>query len=256
MNAASHDSNAERPIAVVTVCRNDLANLRNAVASVQALADPRVRHIVVDGASTDGTPEWLAQAGASLFHWRSEPDGGIYDAMNKGWAAAPADAWILFIGADDRLLSLPAAAELRDAEAAQAGMVYGTTTRGTRPFRSRLDSTIRFRNTLHHQSLLVAKSASPQPPFDVRYAVCGDWDFNARLWRGGARAVFSPSLRAFASPAGVSARRPLRESFLIGWRHGGPLAALLAWSLALRGRVVEHRAGSQPGQAVLGDWRP
>ena len=42
---------------------------------------------------------------------------------------------------------------------------------------------LRLRNTLHHQSLLVLKSVHPQPPFDPRYRIYGDWDFNIRLWQ-------------------------------------------------------------------------
>jgi rhamnosyltransferase len=232
---------ADRPIAVVTVCRNPGPALREALASVRALADSRVRHIVIDGASTDGSVEYLAGIGATLHHWRSEPDTGIYDAMNKGWSAAPADAWVIYIGADDRLLCIPSPAELRAAEAAGHRIVYGTTLRGTTPFRSRLDSTIRVRNTLHHQSLLIAKPVSPAPPFDPRYAVCGDWDFNIRLWKRGLTALRLESLQAYAAPDGRSARRPLKESFRVAARASGAWAGAIAWLLALRGRIVQAR---------------
>ena len=223
-------------IAVITVCRNPGALLHEAIASVQALHDPRVRQIVIDGASTDGTPAYLQSIGDPLHHWRSEPDGGIYDAMNKGWAAAPADAWVLCLGADDRLLQLPADEELRAAEAAGHGIVYGSTLVGSRAFRSRLDAGIRFRNTLHHQSMLVHKVLAPAPPFDTRYRVYGDWEFNLRLWRGGASAVHSAALRAYAAPGGASAPRPLVESYRVARRHGGLLAGVVAWLLALAAR--------------------
>ena len=225
---------ADRCIAVITVCRNPGALLREAIESVQALHDARVRQIVIDGASTDGTPAYLQSIGAQLHHGRSEPDGGIYDAMNKGWAEAPADAWVLYLGADDRLLQLPDAAELQAVEAAGHGIVYGTTLLGERPFRSRLDGSIRFRNTLHHQSLLVRKGLSPTPPFDTTLRVYGDWDFNARLWRQGERAVFSAALRAYAAPGGASAPRPLGESYAVGRRHGGLIGGAVAWLLAAR----------------------
>lgn len=233
-----------RCIAVVTVCRNPGALLREAIDSVQALRDPRVRQIVVDGASTDGTPEYLRSMADRLHYWCSEPDGGIYDAMNKGWAAAPEDAWVIYIGADDRLLQLPGADELHAADEAGHGMVYGTTMAGTRAFRSRLDSGIRFRNTLHHQSLLVRKELSPSAPFDTRYRVYGDWDFNVRLWRQGVSAVYSPTLRAFAAPGGASAPRPMVESFRVARRHGGLTAGIVAWLLAF--------AAGLPGRAPTG----
>lgn len=215
-------------IAVVTVCRNPGACLPRAVESVARLNDPRVVHIVIDGASTDGTAEYLRANGRHLFHWVSEPDTGIYDAMNKGWAAAPEHSHILFLGADDQLLSLPSPQEIATTDACGAGIIFGTTIVGQMPFRSRWDRGIRFRNTVHHQSMLIRKSLSPMPPFDTRYRVYGDWDFNLRLWRNGVVAAHSPALKALADPGGASSARPVLESFLIARRNIGFGAGVVA----------------------------
>ena len=76
-------------LTVVTVCRNALADLKPSVESVlkqKARGSITIEHVVVDGASSDGTPEWLAQqqAAGNIERFVSEPDAGIYDAMNKG----------------------------------------------------------------------------------------------------------------------------------------------------------------------------
>lgn len=76
-------------LTVVTVCRDALADLKPTVESVlaqKAKGRIGIEHVVVDGASTDGTPEWLAaqQAAGNIERYVSEPDAGIYDAMNKG----------------------------------------------------------------------------------------------------------------------------------------------------------------------------
>lgn len=76
-------------LTVVTVCRNDLPALRATMASVlgqKMKGSLSIEHLVVDGASTDGTPAWLAeqQAAGNIEAYISEPDSGIYDAMNKG----------------------------------------------------------------------------------------------------------------------------------------------------------------------------
>lgn len=84
--------NAETPIfdlTVVTVCRNVLAELKETTASVlrqKAKHSISIEHIIVDGASTDGTPEWLVEIKeqGKIESYVSEPDCGIYDAMNKG----------------------------------------------------------------------------------------------------------------------------------------------------------------------------
>ena len=86
---------------------------------------------------------------------------------------------------------------------------------------------------MHHQSMLVRKSLSPAPPFDVRYRVYGDWDFNLRLWRSGVMATYSPSLGALADPGGASATRPVAESFLIGSRNCGFGAGMVAVGVVL-----------------------
>src|SRR5258705_13862998 len=94
-------SSAPRPIAIVVVTRNCLAALDTPVDPIRRLNDSRVRPILVDGASTDGTAERVLALRGWAHHADSAPDSGIYDAMNKGWAAAPADAFILYLGAGD-----------------------------------------------------------------------------------------------------------------------------------------------------------
>ena len=79
----------EFQLTVVTVCWNSLADLEPTVASVlrqKAKGSISIEHLLVDGASTDGTPEWLAGqlAAGRIERYVSEPDRGIYDAMNKG----------------------------------------------------------------------------------------------------------------------------------------------------------------------------
>ncbi len=90
-----------RKISVVTVCYNPGEILLEAIRSVQAQDFPNVEHVIIDGGSKDGTPERVAglvRAGDVLV---SEPDKGIYDAMNKGIARASGDA-IALLNADDR----------------------------------------------------------------------------------------------------------------------------------------------------------
>lgn len=72
---------------VVTITYDNLPGLRRTVASVDEQDFTNVEHIVIDGGSTDGSAQWLAsQEPHEHRSWSSEPDGGIYDAMNKGIA--------------------------------------------------------------------------------------------------------------------------------------------------------------------------
>jgi hypothetical protein len=219
------------PIALIIVCRNALPALLQTVASVKALADARILPIIIDGSSTDGTPEWLATARSWTFHARSEPDTGIYEAMNKGWAAAPESAYILFLGAGDLLYELPADALLRDSWGHAWALVLGDTRVGDAPFRSRWCNELRLRNTAHHQAMLVHKSVSRHPPFDERLKVYADWDFNLRLFRTGLRARYVPGLRTSAEPEGASWSMEMNEIHFVAKRHGGTFVGAAAWAL-------------------------
>jgi glycosyltransferase involved in cell wall biosynthesis len=90
----------EPTISVITVCYNSSATLGRALQSVVMQNWPKVEPIVIDGASTDNTPEILHQFGPKLACVVSEPDNGIYDAMNKGLSKAAGDI-ICFLNADD-----------------------------------------------------------------------------------------------------------------------------------------------------------
>ena len=88
-------------ISVITVCYNSAATLARALQSVADQDWSRVEHIVIDGASKDETAGIIQQFRSRLTHVLSEPDEGIYDAMNKGLDRACGDI-ICFLNADDR----------------------------------------------------------------------------------------------------------------------------------------------------------
>lgn len=71
---------------VITVCRNAEALIERTIRSVLSQTYHNVRYMIIDGASTDGTVDIIRKYQDSLTYWVSEPDKGIYDAMNKGLA--------------------------------------------------------------------------------------------------------------------------------------------------------------------------
>lgn len=87
-------------ISVITVCYNSASTVLDTLRSVAAQSHPEIEHIVVDGASTDGTQEIVRTQGAHVAKFVSERDRGIYDAMNKGLALATGDI-IGTLNADD-----------------------------------------------------------------------------------------------------------------------------------------------------------
>lgn len=100
--------NQELPydLTVVTVCRNALHLLPRCIASVQPLYQFRIRveHLIVDGASSDGTVSylWCQRHAGRITRYISEPDSGIYHAMNKAIHLARGRV-LVFINADDEI---------------------------------------------------------------------------------------------------------------------------------------------------------
>lgn len=86
-------------VSVVTPTLNRRELLAETVASVSAQSYPHLEHIVVDGGSTDGTVEMLASMAG--IRWLSEPDGGMYEAVNKGLRLAIGDT---YLNSDDQYL--------------------------------------------------------------------------------------------------------------------------------------------------------
>jgi len=88
-------------VSIVTVVRNAAGTIEECLQSVASQSHVDVEHIVIDGASTDGTMDVVDRHRDQLAVVVSEPDRGIYDAMNKGIAVATGDV-IGTLNADDR----------------------------------------------------------------------------------------------------------------------------------------------------------
>ncbi len=91
-------------ISVITVCYNSAKTLERTLRSVVEQDYQDVEHILIDGGSSDGSADILAAYRTGLAHLVSEPDHGIYDAMNKGLALARGEI-ICFLNADDYYVS-------------------------------------------------------------------------------------------------------------------------------------------------------
>lgn len=87
-------------VSIVTVSFNSAETIADTLRSVGSQANAEIEHIVVDGGSSDATAELVVTHGTHVSRFISEPDAGIYDAMNKGLALASGE-WIGFLNADD-----------------------------------------------------------------------------------------------------------------------------------------------------------
>ena len=91
----------EQPlISIVTVVFNGIKYLQQTIDSVANQTYPNIEYIIIDGGSTDGTVDLIKANEANVDHWISEPDRGLYDAMNKGISKAKGEL-IGMINSDD-----------------------------------------------------------------------------------------------------------------------------------------------------------
>ena len=190
-------------ISIITVAFNAARTIADTFESVAAQTHPEIEHIVVDGASTDGTQEVVkrhAKHGARLI---SEPDKGIYDAMNKGLAQTTGEV-VGFLNSDDFYADASVLAKIANAfqdpavDACYADLVYVTqdNSRVVRYWKSKPFTKGDFAKGWcpAHPTFYVRKSVIERLGyFDQSYKLAADVEFMMRyLERGQVRAAYIP----------------------------------------------------------------
>lgn len=207
------------PITIITPTKNCKKILKDTILSIKRHKNKNIEYIIIDGNSNDGTIDLIKEYNGCIDYWVSEKDSGIYDAMNKGWQLVNKDRFVLFLGAGDRLVSLPTEnlAILKDK------IVYGKVQIGRNTlFVSQLSKISKFTNTIHHQGLLLPKRLHIEKPFDTRYKVYADFDLIQRLIKEKLSFVYSDSFVTYAMPGGLSENFS-KEVYMIAYKNYGPL---------------------------------
>ncbi|MCM1310488.1 MAG: glycosyltransferase [Bacteroides sp.] len=227
-------------ISVITITYNAALTLPATLASVEAQTFRDFEYLIVDGASTDGTVE-IARV-CPIAQVVSEPDRGLYDAMNKGLHRARG-RYVLFLNAGDAFPSPNTLQQYADAIASAPcapGVVYGQTRLvdsnrhyvGERHYRAPQELTAKSflgGMVVCHQAMLVRRDLAPD--YDLRYRFSADYDWGCKILKASPLNVYINDYVADYLSEGLTTanrRSSLMERFRSMTANYGLLPALFS----------------------------
>lgn len=175
-------------ISIITIAYNAVEVIENTILSVIKQTYPNIEYIIIDGGSTDGTVDIIKKYEDKIAYWVSEPDEGIYDAMNKGIKKATGD-WINFINSGDYLLDSNVILKFMELHDPNADIVYGDTKISIsniqvsyihKPEPLKL---IEQKMVFGHPSSFVKAYLLKKMPFDTSFKSSGDYNFFIQCYR-------------------------------------------------------------------------
>ncbi len=208
-------------LSIVTINLDMRDGLHRTLDSIAAQSFTDYEVIVVDGGSTDGSVDLLRARNDLVSFWTSEPDRGIYDAMNKGVALCRGD-WVAFINAGDALADSEVLRDLFQGSAwSDADVLYGDcrveyADGSGRLWRGAPVERLPFGMAFAHQAAVVRREILLEVPFGVP-GIASDYGFFVRCWHDRRRFHRLDRVVAIVAAGGVSDRRRLRST-LERWR--------------------------------------
>lgn len=222
-------------VSIITVCFNAEKHLEETIRSVLGQQYPHIEYIIIDGASRDGTLDIIHKYGDRISKVVSEPDAGLYDAMNKGLRHATGD-YVFFLNADDALYA-PDTLEKMLEQCTDADAIYGEALfvneqgapLGLRSAQTphKTPAQLNWKSFRHgmnvsHQAFLLRRSLAED--YDLRYSVCADIDWMIRCLKNCHTVCNSGRIVSKFRIGGSSTqsrRTGWKERFLILKKHYG-----------------------------------
>ncbi len=216
-------------VSIITVCHNSESSIAATIRSVLAQKFSGIEYIIIDGASNDGTVEIIKSFGTQISKWVSEPDHGLYDALNKGIAMATGDV-IGFLHSDDFFLDDHVIEKVVDLfERKHADSVYGDIQYVDQNDISKVLTDRKSGN--YHRWKFKLGWLPPHPTFytrrifyqqyglfDTSFNIAGDYDSMLRfLVKNKIRATYLPEVMVRMRVGGVSNRT--MENIKKKWRE-------------------------------------
>lgn len=170
---------------IIIVVYNGAKTIASAIESVLAQIFTNFELVIIDGGSRDNTTSIIKSYGNKIHFFSSEPDHGIYDAMNKGIAAAKGE-FLYFLGSDDTLFNENVLQQVADSiNRHPADLIYGNVLMSVSGHR--YDGAFSFAKLLtkniSHQAIFYKRTIFQQlGGYNLEYKLHADWDFNLKCF--------------------------------------------------------------------------
>ena len=166
---------------VITINYNNSEGLRHTIESVAGQTYKDYEYIIIDGGSTDGSVEVIKKYADRIDYWVSEPDGGIYNAMNKGVAQAHGE-YCIFMNSgdcffDQNVLMRVSANTEDDIVIGKLSSDKENKTLFNPPLSGKISMYYLYSATVPHQSSFIRTELLRQFPYDEDLKIVSDWKF-------------------------------------------------------------------------------
>lgn len=174
-------------LSIITINYNNKAGLQRTIDSVICQTWHDLEWIVIDGGSTDGSKQLIEQYQSHFAYWCSEPDNGVYHAMNKGITHAKGE-YLLFLNSGDALYDDNVLQKVDDVHSS-ADIISGQAVRmDTNELLRHYDKNLLmqlYHDTLNHQATLIKRDLFKDTCYDENLKIVSDWKFwlEAILWK-------------------------------------------------------------------------
>jgi glycosyltransferase involved in cell wall biosynthesis len=211
-------------VTVVTVVLNEVESLEYTINSVLRQSYDNIEFIVIDGGSSRPTLDVIKKYEDKIDFWLSEPDRGIFDAMNKGIELASGD-WINFLNCGDSFYRDDTLRTVFSQNFGAADFIYGHSDFQAGDFRGVVkawDFSILWKTMIFtHQSLFSRTAILKERKFNLNFHICADYDLIYNAWASGLKFHNSDTVIASFNPgfSDISRARMAWEKWRVVSKH-------------------------------------
>lgn len=194
-------------ITIGTVCYNAANCIENLIKSVMAQTYSNIEFVVMDGASKDGTLDILSKYKSNIDILVSEPDNGIYDAMNKLLKKATGD-YLIFMGADDVFYDNEVISKMVSRMENPNSVYYGSVIfkgLGTKHW-GKFNKVKWATTNVCHQAIFYPKNIYTTHSYQIRYKIYADYAYNLNLIKEKVNFIYVDVITVLYDVTGFSSR--------------------------------------------------